>query len=63
MARTPTVVSGGGILSKVVSGLLFLGVLYFVMKHPAQAADLATKLAQWGAAAVEGIAGFLNRVS
>ena len=65
MARTAVVGSsgGGGLVSKVVSTLVLLGVIVFVVKHPQQAADLTLTLLGWGKTAVEGISAFIQRVS
>lgn len=64
MARQAVIGSGGGgIVSKIVSAIVVLGLIYFVVQYPSQAADFTLTLAHWGKAAVEGISEYAHRMA
>lgn len=64
MARNtfPMMPTGSGVLGKIVGTVVGLGVLVFVVKHPAEAAQLLTTVLGLLGNAVEGLASFLSQL-
>lgn len=58
----PVMKSGGGVLSKLVGALVTLGVLAFVVQHPAEAAQLLSSGIGLLEKAVEGSASFFGQL-
>ena len=56
----PSPVQGGGLLPKVIGGLVVLGVLVLVIKHPSEAAGMATGIGHFIGSAIDGVAAFFR---
>lgn len=58
----PVMKSGGGVLSKLIGVVVTLGVLAFVVQHPAEAAQLLSGGIGLLEKAVEGLAAFFGQI-
>lgn len=56
----PPSAQGGGLLPKIIVGLVLLGVLVLVIKHPSEAAGMATGIGHFVGSAVDGVAAFFR---
>jgi hypothetical protein len=59
----PGIKSGPGLLTKVIGTLVALGILFLIIKHPSEAAGMATNLVAFVGAAVDGFASFFQHLS
>lgn len=59
----PPTVQGGGLLPKLVGGLVVLGVLVLVIKHPSEAAGMATGIGHFIGSAIDGVAAFIRNLA
>ncbi|GAB3580391.1 hypothetical protein GCM10027445_50610 [Amycolatopsis endophytica] len=60
MVPLPT---GGSVLPKLVGGLVVLGVLTVVIKHPNDAAVWVRALAEAAGDAIDGVASFFRQIA
>lgn len=58
----PVMKSGGGVLGKLVGWVVTLGVLAFIVQHPAEAAQLLSSAIGMLEKAVEGVAAFFGQI-
>lgn len=59
----PMPTSSGSVLPKLFTGLIVLGLLALVVKHPTEAASGAKALFDWLGSAVDRIASFFQQVA